>query len=318
VTSGEARPWHALTERGTTWGLRLTVGLFRLFGRRPTAVLVHLIVAYFWLTDAPRRRASLVYLRRIAATPEGLASLGGAPGWRTTYRHFQAFGTSLLDRFSLLSSRAIAGRPTFHGRDHLDRLIEQGRGAILLGSHLGSLESFRLFAEAHSIPIHAVMHTPATDRFRAAVRRVAPETDRNVIQVERGSIQSTFDIRAAVERGEVVAILGDRVAVGQRQPTSEVEFLGGTVRMPHGPLVLAGLIDCPVLLAFGLREAGGAYHMYLEPFTEHVDLTRSTRKQVIQALLQEYTDRVEHHCRRAPLQWFNFHNVWREGGRAVE
>ncbi len=318
MTRRERRPWHGLKERGTTWGLRLTVGVFRVCGRGPTAVVVHLVVAYFWLTDPPRRRASLEYLKRVAATPGGLATLGGTPGWLTTYRHFQAFGTSILDRFALVSAKTAFPAPTVHGQEHLDQLAEQGRGAILLGSHLGNLEACRLLAKEHPVPIHAVMHAPETDRFRLVMRRTGRDSHQRVIHTEKGAIQAAFDIRAAVERGELVAILGDRVAAGQRQPTSLVSFFGGDVLLPHGPLVLAGLIGCPVLLAFGLRQPGGSYQLQFEPFAEHVELERATRQQVLSRLLQAYAARLEEQCTRVPLQWFNFHNVWHEDRRAVE
>ena len=60
--------WNRIAERGSLWGLRFTLACYRLLGRRLTLPLVHAIVTYFFLTDAPGRRASLAYLKRVHAT----------------------------------------------------------------------------------------------------------------------------------------------------------------------------------------------------------------------------------------------------------
>ena len=69
----EAEPgrWTRIAERGSLFGMRLTVACYRAFGRRLSLVLVHAVVAYFFLTDRVGRAASLAYLRRVWSTPEG-------------------------------------------------------------------------------------------------------------------------------------------------------------------------------------------------------------------------------------------------------
>ena len=50
--SPEAAPrWSQIAERGSLWGLRVTVWFYRAFGRSFTTVLTHAIVDYFFLTD---------------------------------------------------------------------------------------------------------------------------------------------------------------------------------------------------------------------------------------------------------------------------
>ena len=62
--------WSKAAERGSMLGLRVTVACYRWFGRPLSLVLVHAIVAYFFLTGRAQRRASLAYLRRVASAPE--------------------------------------------------------------------------------------------------------------------------------------------------------------------------------------------------------------------------------------------------------
>ena len=63
--------WSRAAERGSMLGLRITVACYRWFGKPISLVLVHAIVAYFFLTGREQRRASLAYLRRVASAPEG-------------------------------------------------------------------------------------------------------------------------------------------------------------------------------------------------------------------------------------------------------
>ena len=72
--------WSQIAERGSLWGMRFTAWAYRTIGRRPAEMLIHCIVAYFFLTDSTGRRASRAYLQRVYSTPEGLRKLGSPPG----------------------------------------------------------------------------------------------------------------------------------------------------------------------------------------------------------------------------------------------
>ena len=107
-------------------GLRITVACYRWFGRPLSLVLVHAIVAYFFLTGRAQRRASLAYLRRVASAPEGARALGRAPGTWASFLHFRAFALSIFDRLvlwfgrerdlALRGDRPRALRPAAHAR----------------------------------------------------------------------------------------------------------------------------------------------------------------------------------------------------------
>jgi len=58
--------------------------------------------------------------------------------WWCAWRQFQTFTTVYLDRFLLQDGAAI--NFTFEGREHLDAAVAEGRGGILLMSHLGAWE----------------------------------------------------------------------------------------------------------------------------------------------------------------------------------
>ena len=312
--------WHARQERGSTLGIRFTVWLYRRLGRGIAELLVYAIVSYFFLTDPSRRRASRGYLGRLHASPGGARALGAPPGARHVFRHFLEFGTTILDRIGFWLGDRSAFQVELHGKPYLDRVVGEGRGALILGSHLGSFDVMRLVAEAHSpITVHLLMFTRHAARINGILRRLrGPESDGRggvrVIQVQPGSFQHVLEARACIERGDVVAILGDRVPPNESRSVARVVFLGGTALLPEGPFRLAALLRCPVLMMTGLRRAERVYEVHVESFAERVELPRAERREALAQLCQKYADRLAAYCVRAPYQWFNFYEFWSDDG----
>ncbi len=131
----------------------------------------------------------------------------------------------------------------------------------------------------------------------------------SVIAIKPNDPSFMFEVRDAIERGELVAVLGDRVGLGEK--TVEATFFGQTARFPAGPYTLAAVLHCPVFLTFGLFRAPNHYDLHCEPFAERLDLPRKTREQALREHVQRYADRLEHYTRKAPLNWFNFFDFWR-------
>jgi predicted LPLAT superfamily acyltransferase len=296
-------------------GLRITVACYRLFGRPLSLVLVHAIVAYFFLTGRSQRRASLAYLGRVAAVPEGAEALGRPPGLWASFLQFRAFALCIFDRLVLWFGR---GRPlTFevNGREHFDRLLSPTCGAIVVGAHLGSFDALRALADRDGRTVNVLMYTEHAPRINAVFRALSPDVALRVIQVERDSMATVLQIRACIERGELVAMLGDRVEPAERGRTRAVTLLGGRIEVPEAPYLLAGLLECPLFFMVALRERGPRYRVFAEVLADRVEFSRGERDKRIQELAAAYAGRLEHYLLRAPYQWFNFYDVWSEGGR---
>jgi len=112
-----------------------------------------------------------------------------------------------------------------------------------------------------------------------------------------------------VDRGEWIAIAGDRTPTTGHARTSRAPFLGEEAAFSQGPYVLAALMGCPVYLMFCLREGNG-HTVYFERFAERIDLPRKDRQATLARLVSQYASRLEYHCIRAPLQFYNFYDFW--------
>jgi predicted LPLAT superfamily acyltransferase len=301
--------WTVVAERGSVLGMWLTVGFYRVFGRRLSEFFVLPIVAYFFVTDRAGRRASRQYLARVHATPEGAEALGRPPGLRDSFRHYREFATSTLDRLRFVLGDVGDVPLEFQGRELLGRLLAERRGALILGAHLGNFDALRLLAARGRIVVNVVMFTRHAPRINAVLQRLNPETDARVIEVDPTSPSSVLRLRECVQRGEFVAILGDRVGDAARVRVSRVPFLGAPAAFPQGPFILAHALQCPVLLMLALRR-GTSYEVVAELLAEQAVLPRGEREGRLHQLIAAYARRLEAHCLSAPFQWFNFYDFW--------
>jgi predicted LPLAT superfamily acyltransferase len=307
--------WSQVAERGSLWGMRITAWSYRRLGRRVCGALVHAIVAYFFLTDRKGRRASAAYLRRVYATPEGRANLGQPPGRWQGFLHYREFAMSIVDRIGIWFGHVDDFNYEMIGEEHLDHVAEEGRGAILVGAHLGSFDALRLLAERKNSIVNVLMFTANAERINTLFRELSPDMDTRVIQVDPASIDSVFEIRACLRRGELVAILGDRIEPGDQNRAVRIPFFGDSVKLSEAPYLLAALLDCPVLMILAFREASGRYSVYAEKLADRVCLPRHEREKGVSELLDAYVARLEFYCKQRPLQWFNFFDYWGDEAR---
>jgi predicted LPLAT superfamily acyltransferase len=75
--------------------------------------------------------------------------------------------------------------------------------------------------------------------------------------------------------------------------------------------MLAAALRCPVYLTFGLFREPNRYDIYCEPFAERVELPRASRDAAARAYVERFAERLEHYCRLAVDNWFNFYDYWR-------
>jgi predicted LPLAT superfamily acyltransferase/glycosyltransferase involved in cell wall biosynthesis len=309
VPDADGAHWSKLAERGSMAGLRIVAACYRILGERVARALLYPVVAYFLLAHGKARRASLDYLQRVRA--RGATHVDA--GWRGSFRHLLAFAQSGLDKLAGWHGHFDGGRVAFPDRAAFDALLASGRGAVLIGAHLGNLEMTRALAlRERAAVINAIVYTDHAVRFNAALAEASADFHTRLIQVSGVGPDTAILLREKVDRGELVVIVGDRTPPaegGAGRSVSPVDFLGAPAPFAHGPFILASLLECPVYLFFCLREDAG-YRIYCEPFADRIELPRRERLPRLRGYLQQYADRLEAYCVKAPYQWFNFYDFW--------
>jgi predicted LPLAT superfamily acyltransferase len=271
-------------------------------------------VAYFFLTDAPGRRASLAYLRRVWSLPAGRASLGRRPGLRESFRHYLSFAIAIVDRFSVWFDSKDEFEFETTGTELIDRYAAENRGVLILGAHFGNFDALRRLAERSGQVVNVLMYTENSKRINQIFEEVSPEMRERMIVVDPDSVQSVFMIRERLLRGEHVAILADRVEPGLRHRTLEVGLLGGLVKLPCAPMELAGVLGCPVVMVLATRRDSGRYRVVIEALDAGAKLPRDQRPAAVERVMKDYARRLEQHCCSEPYQWFNFYDYWGDVG----
>ena len=296
--ASEADRWTTLPERGTPASLRVIAWIAAHVGRWAARLLLYPVTLYFLITARAARRISYQYLKRVRGS--------SARFWHV-FRHFYCFAATILDRVYLLRGEFERFRVTVHGKELLQRQIETGKGSILLGSHLGSFEVLRaLGVMQRGFPLKVLMDTVHNQNITRFFDALNPRIAGTVIAPDRPD--TLIRVKESLDSGYFVGMLGDRVFGGEK--TTQCQFLGAPATFPAGPILLAAMMRCPVILFFGLYRGGNRYEIYFEHFADVIVLERDRRAEETQLWMQRYAERLEHYARLAPYNWFNFYPFW--------
>jgi predicted LPLAT superfamily acyltransferase len=310
-------PWWRIAERGSRLGMALLALSCKWFGVRVTAWWLHPVVAYFLVTGHAARAESRRYFTRLAqASPQGGTP---RPGWISAYRQMFAFACSGLDKLAAWSGRVSQGEFALDdpaALDTLDTLAASGRGALVIGAHLGNLEMMRALAVRGGLSnVTAIVYTEHAKRFNSVLASANENFSMRLLEVRDFGPETAVLMQQRIDAGELLVIVGDRVPAGEPGESGESGrttlacFLGEPAPFAQGPYVLAHALGCPVYLFFCLKEAG-RHAVYFERFAERIELPRRERAQHLAMHAQRYADRLEYYCRKAPFQWFNFFDFW--------
>jgi predicted LPLAT superfamily acyltransferase len=291
-------PWLEQPERGSRGAMRLMKSLALGCGRRAARLLLVPVCAYFLLFSPRARRASRDYLARALGRPPRIADL---------WRHYFSFAATVLDRVYLLAGQLERFDIEMRGLDELEAVLAKGRGCLLLGAHLGSFELLRAAGLLQKKqPVNVVMYEENAANISGVLNDLNPGVRPRVIV--SGGFDTALKIGECLARGEMVGVLGDRSAASGKSVTCA--FFGRDAAFPAGPLQLAQGLRVPVLLFFGLYRGGNRYLIHFETFREEYPEGRAAREARVREEVARYAARLEHFCRLAPYNWFNFYDFW--------
>jgi predicted LPLAT superfamily acyltransferase len=273
--------------------LRLTVWLARTLGRRISRLLLIPVCLGFLVCQQHARTASRAYLARV---------LGRSPRLFDVLRHFFTFGTTVLDRVYLLNDEADRFAITIHGEDVVTQILAAGGGCLLLGAHHGSFEVLRLVGRNQpDLRVSLAMYEATGRKIGAALNAINAHLAPLIIGL--GTPTAMIEIRDCLQQGGFVGMLADRTL--ESDTPVKVDFLGAPAGFPTGPARLAGLLQPPVVLMVGLFRGGNRYDIHFERLAAPSAAGGGTDH-----LIGQYVSRLEHYCRLAPYNWFNFYDFW--------
>ncbi|MEO5525212.1 glycosyltransferase [Citrobacter youngae] len=305
--------WAQQQEVKGLWGMRLMLLVWRLLGRKAFSLLLYPVVGVYWLTASTARKASQSWIRRVRA--QLIARRMPVPSNLTSYQHFLRFGGAMLDKIASWRGELHVGRDVVFAPGAEETLnVSDPRGKLLLASHLGDVEACRALAQLQgSKTINALVFSDNAQRFKKIMEEMAPQAGLNLLPVNDIGPDTAILLKEKLDRGEWIAIVGDRIAVttqrGGEWRVCWSRFMGQVAPFPQGPFILASILRCPVDLIFALRQQE-KLRIHCEPFADPLLLPRATRQQALQNTVDRYAERLEHYALQSPLDWFNFFDFW--------
>ena len=306
--------WARTPERSNVIALRVIVWIALTFGRRAARLILHPISLYFLLFAPTPRRQIKRYLFR---------AIGPHAGWGDGYRLLHAFASTVLDRIYFLRGRMDLFDVRVTGNEPVEAEVRAGRGAFMLGAHVGSFEALgacRPQAAEDSLRLAMLMFTENAQRIMTILHAIAlPELRPHIIAL--GRPHAMLELRDWLDGGGLGGLLADRTLPGHdEQPVQQrgnnltLQFLGQPAVFNDGPFRLAALLRRKVFFMAGLYAGGARYDVRFEPLADFSERLAdpAARERRIQQAIEAYVARLEALCREYPYNWFNFHDFWLE------
>jgi lauroyl/myristoyl acyltransferase len=252
--------------------------------------------AMLFMTWGSGRRSVMANLSAILPGSWAIANFFRA------YRVLWNFAWTIDDNVRFKELRVVPDWE-FIGREHFDRMRNEPGGVIILTAHMGSYDlGAQLFAQMSKRPIVMVRAPeidPQTRQYEEA-RHAAPESLK--IDFSTRSSELALDLLHALQRGEIIAIQGDRITPGiSALPAT---LFGRKSNIPAGPFALSMAARVPIYPLFIVRLGRRSYRLVVgAPFD--VQRTRDRAVGFEQAVAQ-WTRELERVVRDAWFQWYTF------------
>jgi Kdo2-lipid IVA lauroyltransferase/acyltransferase len=188
------------------------------------------------------------------------------------------------------------------GWEHIEAARAGGRGIIALAAHLGNWELGGNYLPARGIQTVAVVRHMSNSLFE----RLVTEARRSIGMDVMFDDESVRQVPRALRENRLVGLLADHGAAGLA--STFVPFFGRMAKTARGPAVFAMRFGAPMVLVTFVRQSSGKYRMIIEPIPAR---DTGDREADVDAIMLDYTQRLEHWIRQYPEQYFWQHNRWK-------
>lgn len=246
-----------------------------------------------------RRDVSLGHLRRIFGDEKTETELRRIA--RESYRNFGRM-TFEYGRFPRLTRRLIGETVSVTGREHLDRALAGGAGALLVAGHFGNWEMAATLATM-DYPLTFLVGEQHNGLVDGLMNRLREGLGVEIVPLT-GSL---LGVLRALRGNRIVALLSDQDA---GRSGVFVDFLGLEASTPYGPGRLALKTGAPLLPGVAVRH-GRAMHELVICAPVPPPSAGASDDEAVRHYTQGYTSVFEEFIRLYPEQYFWMHRRWK-------
>ena len=294
--------WHEQREQSAgEWRMRFMWLVYRLFGKSALKAMCVPVMAFIYPFAGGARRA-------VRGFYEVLGMKAGA--WRV-FRHLLGFAWALADKTDACTLKknlpAVSARDD-DGHRAFKALVESGKGAFVISSHLGTIEVLSALgnqeqAAGGRVPfVHAFQQMGHDAVFMRTFMRHFDSSAMCLHAVEDIGVETAVEMQTVIGRGELVLMAGDRVSAGSAK-TLECDFIGRPCRWPKGVFAFARLMEAPIFFVTCVRTGWNAYEAHFRQFEGGSGAKADE-------ILRQYAAFLEEETRTHPSEWHHFHDFF--------
>ncbi|MEF9986817.1 MAG: acyltransferase [Bacteroidales bacterium] len=283
--------------RGGSLGHLCFILTIRYLGIRAAYALLFVVVPYFVPFSKKSSIAIWNYNRKILKYGKLLAFI-------KIFKHYYLFGQTIIDKVAIVNGNEGRYKFDFDNYESFLEVLNSGCGVVMIGAHVGTWEVGAPFFYDYGKKINIVMYDVEYQKIKEAINKHSRKNYK-IIALENDSIESIIKIKCAIDSGEYVCFQGDRYI--SEKSTLEYNFMGGNVKFPAGPFLIASRMHVPVVFYFATKEPNFRYKFH---FVIANNVERKKDISIEQQLLNEYAVALENIVRKYPQQWFNFYKYW--------
>lgn len=308
--------WFSEKEASTsTRPYRLTFWCLKHFPRWLVNFLAYLVSVYFYIFDKRCRHESIRYQKALKANKPSFKKI-------RPLRQVVSFAMTIIEKIDCWTNPIPFENIRFNDDDAqtlIDQL-NQGKGAFVIVSHLGNAELLRSLANKNeigvrrTIPISVLSDRDVSSNFSKAMSQINKHFYLNTINVNDITPATSERIQDTIDQGGLVVCAGDRLSKNKSERVLTHDFLGKKAPFSYGAYFLVDLVGAPVYFIWGFRKTSlllsRNYEMAVIKAKSQVGGPRSGREKRMNALLDEYVQKLEFFAQKYPYQWYNFFDFW--------
>jgi len=292
---GKPADWKGRTD-GLPWMIRSLVVLMKVIDRRVIYCFMAIVVPFYMIFNHKGYLAIYRFFRQ-------RFGYGRIKSFLKVYANHYRFGQVIIDRYAAYAGKKF--RFELDGNERFMELVNGERGFVQLSSHAGNYEMVGYGLTSTTKKINGLFYGGESKVMMDFRRKILALHNVNLIEVNE-SMSHIFNMNAAIDRGEIVSMTGDRMFGSSK--AIKCMFLGKEASFPMGPFALAVQKEVPMLAVFSMRYKG-RYKVYVRDIKQDESLPLRAR---MTDMAHNFAAELESVVRMYPTQWFNYYDFWKE------
>ena len=276
--------------------IRSLVVLMKVIDRRIIYCFMAIVVPFYMIFHHDSYLATYRFFRQ-------RFHLGRIKSFLKVYANHFRFGQVIIDRYAAYAGKKF--RFELDGNERFMELVNGERGFVQLSSHAGNYEMVGYGLTSTAKKINGLFYGGESKVMMDFRRKILAMHNVNLIEVDE-SMSHIFNMNAAIDRGEIVSMTGDRLFGSSK--AIKCMFLGKEASFPMGPFALAVQKEVPMLAVFSMRYKG-RYKVYVRDIEQDESLPIRAR---MTDMAKKFASELENVVRMYPTQWFNYYDFWKD------